>query len=70
MFTTSHNSAIKLQWLNCRGGGIGRRAGLRGQWVLQTRAGSNPARGTIFRFWQFYPRLTILQRLKAWINKP
>jgi hypothetical protein len=25
---------------------LGRRAGLRGQWVLQTRAGSNPARGT------------------------
>ncbi len=26
---------------------LGRRAGLRGQWVSQTRAGSNPARGTI-----------------------
>lgn len=30
----------------CRSGGIGRRLGLKIQWVFDTRAGSSPASGT------------------------
>ncbi len=38
---------FKINNGSCRGGGIGRRAGLRSQWA-QAHAGSNPARGTIY----------------------